>query len=210
MNEFLVHKQPLESALKQLQPFMSKDETRYYLGGIHFAWSEGEEDLTLAATDGHKLCVLKLEAEPCDDNTGTLSAIVPAAAVKTLLEILKSAGNPEMPLTIKFNETGSRMWIDTIDQKAEFKLIDGTFPDYDRVIPKQEPNFRIGLRKEQAREALRAVAKHKAKEDMEWLFIDAASPLKLVGNRKVVVVMPTRSAFDDISLPESTGPSEAA
>lgn len=200
MREFLIHKGPLEQAIKTLQPFMSTEETRYYLNGIFFEWKNGDEKINMVATDGHKLCALQMAIDPLEGIEGDIAAIVPTSALKTLLQILKSIGNAEMPLTLRFNPENSRMWVDTIDQKAEFKLHDATFPDYRRAIPTEPPKFSIGLAKAQAAEAMKAVSKHKSKEPMEWQMYDASSPLKLVGQDKIVVVMPCRTAFDEIEL----------
>lgn len=200
MREFLIKKEPLDSAIKSLQPFISKEETRYYLNGIFFEWKNGDEKVNMVATDGHKLCVMQVEIDPATDAQGDIAAIVPTSAIKTILQILKSIGNKTLPITIRFNETNSRMWIETIDQKAEFKLIDGTFPDYRRVIPTTKPNFSIAFFKQQAVEAMRAVSKHKGTEPMEWQMTDADSPLKLVGSDKTVVVMPCRAGISEIDI----------
>lgn len=206
MKEFLIDKEPLEVAVKTLQPFMSTEDTRYYLCGIYFEWKAGDEKLNMVATDGHKLCVLQVAIDPLADSQGDITAIVPASALKTILQILKSVGNQKMPVTIRFDENNRRMWIDALDQKGEFKLIDGTFPDYRRVIPTAEPTFTIALAKAQAKEAVKAVSSHKKSDPMVWHMTDANSPLKLVGEDKIVVVMPMHVHIEEMDL----GRSEAA
>lgn len=156
----------------------------------------------MVATDGHKLCVIKAAIDPAEDATGDIAAIVPTSALKTILQMLKGV-KAEWPVAVKFDDTNLKVWVDCPDQKAEFKCIDGTFPDYRRVVPSEQPKFTIGLSKAQATEAMKAVSKHKSKEPMEWQMYDALSPLKLVGQDKIVVVMPCRTTFDEIDLSQA-------
>lgn len=200
MREFLIKTAALDSAIKTLQPFISKEETRYYLNGIFFEWKNGDPKINMVATDGHKLCVLQVEIDPAEGTKGDIAAIVPTAALKTILQMLKSIHKTDYPLTLRFNPDNMRLWVDTLDQKAELKLIDGTFPDYRRVIPEGKPTFSIGLTKQQATEAVKAVSKHKSTEPMDWQLTDANSPIKLVGVDKIVVVMPCRTGIAEIDL----------
>lgn len=200
MREFLINADVLESSIKALQPFCSKEETRYYLCGIFFEWNPADDFIHMVATDGHKLCQIKCDIDPAEDATGKISAIVPTQALKTALQMLKSMGNKEIPVTLRFSENNLNLHIDCYDQKADFKCIDGSYPDYRRVIPTEKPKFSIGLAKEQAAEALKAVKSHKSKEPLEWKMIDASSPLMLQGENKIVVVMPCRTAWAEAGL----------
>lgn len=200
MREFLIKTAALDTAIKTLQPFISKEETRYYLNGIFFEWKNGDPKINMVATDGHKLCVLQVEMDPATDIEGDIAAIVPTLALKTILQMLKSIQKTDYPLTLRFSPDNMRLWVDTVDQKAELKLIDGTFPDYRRAIPTDKPKFSIGLQKNQATEAVKAVSKHKGTEAMEWQLTDAQSPIKLVGDNKLVVIMPCRTTNAEIDL----------
>lgn len=199
MREFLISPSDLENAIKTLQPFISKEETRFYLNGIFFEWKNGDERINLVATDGHKLCVMQLAIDPEEGLQGDIACIVPTDALKTILLMLK--GVKILPhITMKIEDTNLKCSLDCMDQKAEFKCYDATFPDYRRVIPDVKPSFSIGLSKEQATEAVKAVSKHKGGEPMEWQLTDANSPIKLVGNDKIVVIMPMRGNFNEIKL----------
>lgn len=200
MREFIIDKTPLDTAIKSLQPFISKEDTRYYLCGIFFEWKNGDDKINMVATDGHKLCVLQVDMIPSADTEGDIAAIVPTSALKTILQILKAIGNDKMPVTLKFDDNNLKLWIETPNQKAELQLIDGNFLDYRRVVPTEKATFTIGLQKAQATEAMKAMRAHKGKEAMEWQMTDANRPLKLVGQDKLVIVMPTRSAFSEIDL----------
>lgn len=209
MTEFLIQAKPLEEAIKTLQPFMSAEETRYYLCGVFFEWDGAADKINMVATDGHKLCVLQKDFDP-EQGANPVSVIVPADALKTILQILKSVGNAEMPVTLKFNESGKALEVITPDQKAEFRCIDATFPDYRSVIPKDKANFQIGLMKPQALEAVKAVKAHKSKEAMVWHLTDENSPIKLVGQDKLVVIMPCRTSITEMDLRQDTKKPEAA
>lgn len=104
---------------------MSRDETRYYLCGIHICHEEGR-GLTFVSTDGHKLA----RSQSGEYRLAAASVILPEVAVKHLL---RSVPKNETALTIQPGEgRWSFAWGDNL---YTTKLIDGTFPDYARVIP---------------------------------------------------------------------------
>jgi len=109
---------------------ISTEETRYYLNGIFLHVSDGE--LKAAATDGHRLARFTLGLPEGAD--GMPDVIVPRKAVGELRKLLEEAldGNVEVDLSaskIRFTLGGEGGVVLTS------KLIDGTFPDYSRVIP---------------------------------------------------------------------------
>ena len=111
---------------------ISTEETRYYLNGIFLHVSDEDEPvLKAAATDGHRLARFTL-ARP-DGADGMPDVIVPRKAVAELRKLLEEAdGNVLIDLSaskIRFTLSGEGGVVLTS------KLIDGTFPDYSRVIP---------------------------------------------------------------------------
>jgi DNA polymerase-3 subunit beta len=109
---------------------ISTEETRYYLNGIFLHVTDGE--LKAAATDGHRLARFTLALPEGAD--GMPDVIVPRQAVAELRKLLEEAldGNVEIDLSaskIRFTLGGEGGVVLTS------KLIDGTFPDYSRVIP---------------------------------------------------------------------------
>jgi DNA polymerase-3 subunit beta len=112
---------------------ISTEETRYYLNGIFLHVSEEDKPvLKAAATDGHRLARFTL-ARP-DGAEGMPDVIVPRKAVAELRKLLEESldGNVEVDLSaskIRFTLGGEGGVVLTS------KLIDGTFPDYSRVIP---------------------------------------------------------------------------
>lgn len=112
---------------------ISTEETRYYLNGIFLhVTDEDEPVLKAAATDGHRLARFTL-ARP-DGAEGMPDVIVPRKAVAELRKLLEEAmdGSVQIDLSaskIRFTLSGEGGVVLTS------KLIDGTFPDYSRVIP---------------------------------------------------------------------------
>ncbi|MBM3927107.1 MAG: DNA polymerase III subunit beta [Sphingomonadales bacterium] len=108
----------------------STEETRYYLGGlfVHAPTLDDGQVLRIAATDGHRLARVTL---PLPDGAGSISdAIIPTKAVKLIESLLDGhEGNFEMALG------AARVAFDLGDITVTAKLIDGSFPDYTRVIP---------------------------------------------------------------------------
>ncbi len=112
---------------------ISTEETRYYLNGIFFHVSDDSEPvLKAAATDGHRLARFTLPRP--DGAEGMPDVIVPRKAVAELRKLLEESldGNVQIDLSaskVRFTLGGEGGVVLTS------KLIDGTFPDYSRVIP---------------------------------------------------------------------------
>ena len=109
---------------------MSTEETRYYLNGIFLHPTTGPKDhaLRAVATDGHRLARADVDLPKGTD--GMPSVIVPRKAVTELRKILESV---EGVVTVSLSDTKARFATDSVILTT--KLIDGTFPDYQRVIP---------------------------------------------------------------------------
>ncbi|MEM6476729.1 MAG: DNA polymerase III subunit beta [Pseudomonadota bacterium] len=111
---------------------ISTEETRYYLNGIFLHVTDDDEPvLKAAATDGHRLARFTLDRP--EGAEGMPDVIVPRKAVAELRKLLEEAdGNVLIDLSaskIRFTLSGEGGVVLTS------KLIDGTFPDYSRVIP---------------------------------------------------------------------------
>jgi DNA polymerase III subunit beta len=132
--EFPVRFSLSASALKKLidrtQFAISTEETRYYLNGIYFHAVEvgGKPTLRAVATDGHRLAQAQMEAPSGAE--GMTGIIVPR---KTVGEIQRLVEDPEANVAVELSETKIRFTIGPVVLTS--KLIDGTFPDYVRVIP---------------------------------------------------------------------------
>ncbi|MFQ6546889.1 DNA polymerase III subunit beta [Aestuariibius sp. 2305UL40-4] len=109
---------------------ISTEETRYYLNGVymHVADGDGSKVLRCVATDGHRLA--RIDAALPDGADGMAGVIVPR---KTVAELRKLLDDDETQIAVSVSETKIRFA--TQDITLTSKVIDGTFPDYSRVIP---------------------------------------------------------------------------
>ena len=106
---------------------MAQQDVRYYLNGLMLEPANGI--LRAVATDGHRLAMCEIEADT-GDSTGE-QVIVPRKGVQELHRLLED--NDE-PVTVEVGSNHIR--ITTGELRFTSKLIDGRFPDYTRVIPK--------------------------------------------------------------------------
>ncbi|MBD8891902.1 DNA polymerase III subunit beta [Roseibium litorale] len=109
---------------------ISTEETRYYLNGIYMHSVDGAKGprFRAVATDGHRLAQAEVTAP--SGSMGMPGVIVPR---KTVGEIQKLLETPDANVQIELSETKIRITTGAVVLTS--KLIDGTFPDYGRVIP---------------------------------------------------------------------------
>ncbi|GGE54511.1 DNA polymerase III subunit beta [Actibacterium pelagium] len=109
---------------------ISTEETRYYLNGVymHVADAEGGKVLRCVATDGHRLA--RIDADLPDGAAEMPGVIVPR---KTVGELRKLLDDDDTTIAVSVSETKVRFATPEITLTS--KVIDGTFPDYTRVIP---------------------------------------------------------------------------
>ncbi|RYG91494.1 DNA polymerase III subunit beta [Loktanella sp. IMCC34160] len=109
---------------------ISTEETRYYLNGVymHVSEADGGKVLRCVATDGHRLA--RIDADLPEGADGMPGVIVPR---KTVGELRKLLDDDEAQIAVSVSETKVRFA--TPDITLISKVIDGTFPDYSRVIP---------------------------------------------------------------------------
>ena len=120
----------LKKLIERTQFAISTEETRYYLNGIylHVITAAGKPMLRAVATDGHRLAQAQIDAPAGSESMA--GVIVPR---KTVGEVQKLMEDPEAEVTVELSETKVRFTIGPVVLTS--KLIDGTFPDYGRVIP---------------------------------------------------------------------------
>ncbi|SUZ30565.1 DNA polymerase III subunit beta [Roseibaca ekhonensis] len=109
---------------------ISTEETRYYLNGVYLHVSDAEDGRVLrcVATDGHRLA--RVDSELPSGAEAMPGVIVPR---KTVGELRKLLEDDDMQIAVSVSETKIRFA--TPDITLTSKVIDGTFPDYTRVIP---------------------------------------------------------------------------
>ncbi len=120
----------LKRLIDRTQFAISTEETRYYLNGIFFhVVGEGDEArMRAVATDGHRLA--KAEMDAPSGSVGMPGIIIPR---KSVGEIQKLLEDPEASAKVELSDAKIRLTIGSVILTS--KLIDGTFPDYERVIP---------------------------------------------------------------------------
>lgn len=127
---FSVPQKTLKELLHQVSFAMAVHDIRYYLNGILFV-AEGKQ-LSLVATDGHRLAF----------SSATLDVEVPRQEVilprKTVLEMQRLLSDKEGAIEMQFAGNQAKFTFDGMELVT--KLVEGKFPDYNRVIPKNHKN----------------------------------------------------------------------
>jgi DNA polymerase-3 subunit beta len=120
----------LKSMIDRTRFAMSAEETRYYLNGIyvHTAKADGIDTLRAVATDGHRLARVEIALPTAA--TDMPGVIIPR---KTVNEIRRLIDESTGQIGLSLSENKIRFAFD--DVVLTSKLIDGTYPDYTRVIP---------------------------------------------------------------------------
>jgi DNA polymerase-3 subunit beta len=129
-HKFALPAADLKRLIDKTQFAISTEETRYYLNGIylHVAGSGKTQTLRAVATDGHRLAETDLSVPA--GAAGMPGVIVPR---KTVTEVQRLIEDTEGEVAIELSSSKIRFSIGRVVLTS--KLIDGTFPDYQRVIP---------------------------------------------------------------------------
>jgi DNA polymerase-3 subunit beta len=129
-HRFTVSSGELKRLIEKTQFAISTEETRYYLNGIylHAIESSGVPVLRAVATDGHRLA--RVETPAPAGAAGMPGVIIPRKAVAEIIKLVDDAGEE---VEIELSPTKIRLTLGQVVLTS--KLIDGTFPDYQRVIP---------------------------------------------------------------------------
>lgn len=131
-HEFDVQASSLRELIERTQFAISNEETRYYLNGIYFHAVESSQSGSLfraVATDGHRMARAEIAAP--EGAKGMSGIIVPK---KTVGEVQKLLDGVDGDVKVEVSDTKIRFTVGPVVLLS--KLIEGTFPDYDRVTPK--------------------------------------------------------------------------
>lgn len=115
----------LKGALRLVQFAMAVQDIRYYLNGVLF--SVEKDTLRVVATDGHRL---SFASQALDGDHGSVEAILPR---KTVLELIKLLGDGDEPVSLAIGTNQARFSFGGIEIVS--KIVEGKFPDYQKVIP---------------------------------------------------------------------------
>lgn len=135
---FAVRSSALLSALSKIEFAISTEETRYYLNGVFMHYHQDRKTLAFVATDGHRLGRYEIAPPEGCEAMDEQGAIIPRKAVGELLRLLRRKECPADVLVRAASGAVSFAFGD--EELLESKLIDGTFPDYQRVLPTGNPN----------------------------------------------------------------------
>ncbi len=127
---FSVTPAEMKALLEKTRFAISTEETRYYLNGVylHAANNQGASVLRAVATDGHRLA--RMEVGLPEGAEQIPGVIIPRKTVGELYKLVEEGGEK---VEISLSESKVKFAIG--DAVLVSKLIDGTFPDYERVIP---------------------------------------------------------------------------
>lgn len=140
---------------KRMKPFMSTEETRYYLCGI-FIEFDGSE-LKATATNGHIMAHTNLPLQEVIgyEDGEACSGIIPANAIKHLIAIIsKETGGLGALMTF---EGEGRILFDFGDVQYRTRLIDYAYPDYKKVLPEGSAKLGEGINAKYLMAALNAL-----------------------------------------------------
>ncbi len=115
---------------------ISNDETRYYLNGLFLQSLKRDSgfELRTVATDGHRLALSYL---PCENLNAEFGVIIPKKSVAEIRRIIDGSK------TIKIAASRVKIKITTDNTVIVSKLIDGEFPDYEKVLPKSNNQISV-------------------------------------------------------------------
>lgn len=126
-DSFVIQQRQLKAMLNSTAFAISKDETRYILNGVLFVISD--KKLRVVATDGRRLALVEKETpKPAGFSK---RVIVPSKAVSELMRILKDDGDAK----VLFSE--NQIAFELEDSQLITRIIEGEYPNYEQVIPKQ-------------------------------------------------------------------------
>ncbi len=129
-NEFSINSKSLLKLLNKCKFSVSNDETRHYLSGIYFHQTEVEDKnyLTAVATDSHRMSISKIRL---DKKISFEPIILPKKTIFQLVSLLDNYDGD-----VKISNVKSKIKFELNNSILISKLIDGKFPNYIQVIPK--------------------------------------------------------------------------
>lgn len=130
--KFKINQDSFKDVIVKTYLAMANNDTRYFLNGLYIA-VDGST-LTTVATDGHRLGLSKIDfiiATP-----GVVSCIIPRKGIEILLNVLNKVVDYD-GLDVEMDNNHIRIGL--LDISFTSKLIDGKFPDYQRVVPESTP-----------------------------------------------------------------------
>ena len=134
--EIILEAGNLNDALRRVRHAISKEETRYYLNGVYLRYAMQDNVLRFVATDGHRLAMADIHAP--EDAKKLCPVILSRAFVTDAIKAMNKTRDAfkQVRLAIGPSRISLTDWDGNVIDGA---LVDGTFPDYERVLPRGEP-----------------------------------------------------------------------
>ena len=126
-NRFSMTQSQLKELIDRTQFSMAQQDVRYYLNGLMLEIGDGL--LRAVATDGHRLALCDMDIDTAAQ--GSRQVIVPRKGIQELQRLLEDS---DAPVQVEIGSNHLR--VRTADVCFTSKLVDGRFPDYERVVPK--------------------------------------------------------------------------
>lgn len=191
--KFEISASELKKLVENTSFAMAQQDVRYYLNGMLFELNDAAQ-LKAVATDGHRLALSHAEIKQLGDANSSSQAIVPR---KGVLELARLFGDEEGTIEISIGNNYIQAKTENIIFTS--KLVDGKFPDYGRVIPK-DGDKTIFVEREALRFALNRVA---------ILSNDKFRGVRLIankGNLQLIANNPEQEQAEENVSVEYTGP----
>lgn len=156
----------LHDALRRVRHAICKDETRYYLNGVYLHHVTGDDALRFVATDGHRLAAVDIHAPEGASNVRAV--ILSRAFVADAIKATNKSRHAFRQVRLAIGASRVRL-TDWDGNAIDGELVDGTFPDYERVIPRGEPQHgTVTLAREPFMQAVAAATAFAKASGAKW------------------------------------------
>jgi len=130
---------------------ISTEESRFTLNGALMVLKKG--GIVMVATDGHRLAMVESSAEP-PGVTGAYRALLPR---KAMAELQKMASDADPAAVVRFSGDENHLFFELGDRLLLSRKLTGNFPDYERVLPKEQPQS-VTINRDEFRGSIERVA----------------------------------------------------
>ena len=173
---------------------ISAEESRFTLNGALLLISQ--TGITMVATDGHRLSMVE-SATPFPDLATPFRALLPRKAMSEILKLGQEAG---ADAKIQFSADENHLYFQLGDRLLSSRKLTGNFPDFERVLPKEQPNS-VVMQRDELRSAIERVSQFSDERSR-------AIRLQVVSGEVKVHSSLSETGESEESLPvEYTGPS---
>ncbi len=172
---------------------ISAEESRFTLNGALFVLRK--TGMAMVSTDGHRLALVEKD-HPFDEVGDTYKALLPRKAMQELVKLCAEAGPDDK---IRFSGDDNHLFFELGDRLLLSRKLTGNFPDYERVLPKEQPHSMV-LSKDELRSVIERVAQF-SDDRSHAVRVQAAD-----GELKIFSSMSDTGESEESILTEYSGP----